>query len=168
MGHIALIISICILALSSAATPAQTLCLGKSGKPCTPEEARHVQEQRCKDEVSSPNLSIASSVRLTGVLLDPTGAPITFEKTMVQLKDPRSNAALRSVPLDSEGRFDLGAVPAGEFRLIAVMLKNGKPARLPLADQPKALSCSKADQCRLEITIHFHGTDDPVDLCPPK
>jgi hypothetical protein len=168
MSNFALIISICILALSSTTAPAQTLCLGKSGKPCTPEEARQVLEQRCKDEASPPNLSIASSVRLTGVLLDPTGAPITFEKTMVQLKDPRSNAVLRSAPLDSEGRFDFGVVPAGQFRFIAVMLKDGKPARLPLADQPEALSCSRADECRLEITIHFHGTDDPVDFCPPK
>jgi hypothetical protein len=122
----------------------------------------------CKDEKVLQNLSVAKPTKLSGVLLDETGAPIVFEKTLVQIRDQKTNAPLLSAPLDAMGQFDLGRVPAGEFRFLAVQLKAGKTLRLPLADQPKALLCSDDAECRLKIVIHFHGSDNPIDFCPPK
>jgi hypothetical protein len=122
----------------------------------------------CKDEKTLPNLFIAKPAKLSGVLLDETGAPIVFEKTLVQIRDQKTNVLLLSASLDEKGQFDLGRVPAGEFRFLAVQLKDGKTLRLPLADQPKALFCSDDAECRLKVVIHFHGSDNPIDFCPPK
>jgi hypothetical protein len=124
--------------------------------------------RRCADEKVTPNLSISKPVKLNGTLLDETGAPIIFERTLVQIRDQKTDAVLLSAPPDEKGKFDLGRVPAGEFRFIAVQLRAGKTVRLPLADQPKALICSDDAECRLKIVIHFHGTDNPIDFCPPK
>jgi glyoxylate carboligase len=121
-----------------------------------------------KEDAVLPNLSIAKPVKLTGALFDPTGAPITFEKTLVQIRDSKSTTVLFSVPLDVQGRFDLGTVPAGKYRFLAVWFKGGKISRLPLADQPTALVCSDDAECNLKIVIHFHGTDMPFESCPPK
>jgi hypothetical protein len=168
MRRVASTIGICALISFPAFSSGQNVCIGKGGNPCTPEESRQIQEQLCKAEASPPNLSVASPARLTGALLDPTGAPIVFEKIMVQIKAPKTDTVLRSVPVDGKGHFDLGLTPAGQFRLIAMVLKDGKPGRLPLAEQPRALTCPNENDCRLEITIRFHGTDNPIDFCPPK
>ncbi len=148
----------------------QWVCLGKSGKGCTQEELR----ETCDAEETPPNLFVDKPVKLKGVLLDETGARVIFEKsvpeikTVIQVIDPKKGSVLVSVPLGIDGEFDLGLVPAGVFRIIAVWAKDGKYQRLPLAEQPKAMKCSKADRCWVYAVVHFHGTDNPIDSCPPK
>ena len=142
----------------------QTFCITKDGKPCPSD----VENRYCADEKVMPNLSVAKPSRLSGILLDPTGAPITYKDTLVQIRNPQTGTVLFSASLDGKGQFDLGTVPAGEFRFIALLIKDGKFNRLPLADQPTALSCNNETACNLKIVIHFHGTDDPIDSCPPR
>jgi hypothetical protein len=115
-----------------------------------------------------PNLTIAKPVKLTGVLFDPSGAPIQFNKTVIQVRNSRNNGVLFSAVLDEKGRFDLGVVPVGNFRLIALWEQGAKVRRLPLFDQPKPVSCSGENECHLEIVLAVHGTDEPFESCPPK
>jgi len=150
--------------LGSFVSFSQTICLGSDGKPCPPD----TNMRWCEDEKVLPNLSIAKPVMLSGILLDESGAPIVFDKTLVQIKDQKTNKVLLSASLDERGHFNLGPVPAGEFRFIAIWLKDGKLQRLPTTDQPKDLFCSVDKECNLTIVIHFHGSDNPIDFCPPK
>ncbi len=150
--------------LGSSISFSQTICISPDGKPCPPDP----NMRWCDDEKVLPNLSITKPVKLIGVLFDSTGAPITFEKTFIQIRDSQSKTVLLSTQLDEKGRFDLGTVPAGKYRFLEVRLKDGKLQRLPTADQPKNLFCSGDKECNLKIMIHFHGSDNPIEFCPPK
>jgi hypothetical protein len=144
----------------------QTICLTSDGRPCPPDP----EMKYCADEKVLPNLSIAKPVKLSGILLDGSGvAPIFPEtQTIIQIRDSASTTVLLSAPIDEQGRFYLGTVPAGKYRLLAVGVENGKIRRLPLTDQPTALSCNNETVCNLRVATHYHGTDDPIDFCPPK
>jgi len=122
----------------------------------------------CKYEKVYPNLTIARPVKLTGYFFDQTGAPISFNKTVIQVRSPKDDSVLFSTELDQQGRFDLGAVPAGTFRLIAFWIHEKKVTRLPLFDQPKPVSCSSDNKCELSIVLAIHGTDLPYEFCPPR
>jgi hypothetical protein len=163
MKHLLPVLAL-LAGLGSSVSFSQTICLGSDGKPCPPGW----EMQLCDDEIVTSNLFVAKPVKLIGVLFDPTGAPITFEKTFIQIRDSQSKIVLLSTQLDVKGRFDLGTVPAGNYRFLAVWIKEGKIKRLPLADQPTDLFCSDETECVLRIVIRFHGTDNPIDFCPPK
>jgi len=122
----------------------------------------------CDDEKVLPNLTITQPVTLEGTLFDQSGAPIAFEKTFIQVRDARTNNALASAQLDSEGRFDLGKIPRGTFRLIAFRQKGEVVSRLPLFDEPQSITCGAAVECKVKITLKIHGTDQPFETCPPK
>jgi hypothetical protein len=122
----------------------------------------------CDKETVTPNLTIAHPVKLTGALYDATGDPIQFNKTIIQVRDAKKNNVLFSAVLDEKGRFDLGIVPSGQFRLVAIWEKQKEVARLPLFDQPKPVSCSGENVCDLEVVLVLHGTDQRFEFCPPK
>jgi hypothetical protein len=122
----------------------------------------------CKGEKVSPNLTIARPVKLTGSLFDETGAPIRFNGATIQVRDPSKNNVLFSAKLDQQGRFDLGMVPAGKYRLVAFRMEGKMASRLPLFDQPKPVACSSGNECKLDILLVVHGTDQPFEFCPPK
>jgi hypothetical protein len=146
----------------------QTVCVG------TEAECRAAQEKLCQEEPTPSNLIIAKPVKLSGVLLDETGASIDFDRvaqdsmTIIQIRNEKTDAIVFAVPLRDHGQFEFEWVPAGSHRLIAVWMKNGRLRRLPLADQPKPMSCSEAGPCSVKAVIHSHGTDNPIDSCPPK
>ncbi|MGB0062844.1 MAG: hypothetical protein WBP85_00225 [Terracidiphilus sp.] len=122
----------------------------------------------CDDEKLSPNLTLLQSAKLDGALFDPTGTPMGFENTFVEIRDPGKNKVLASALVDGNGRFDLGQIPRGTFRLIALLRQNGKVRRLPGFDQPAPLSCPVGTQCHVTILLKIHGTDQPFEFCPPK
>jgi hypothetical protein len=163
-----LVFTIC---LHTAALYSQWVCIGENGAPCT---AADVDEMACKPEKAPANLSVTFQVRLVGTFLDPTGAPLNFDAvrpdrhSIVQIKDPESGQILYAVPLRANGEFHFEVVPVGKYRLIVVWMKDGKFSRLPFADQPKELVCTDPRECKISATISFHGTDNPVDSCPPK
>jgi hypothetical protein len=168
-------IIVCLsLALFAAVLSAPTIALGQTVCLGTDAECRAAQKQLCKDEPAPANLSVAHPVRRSGTFFDPTGAPIDFDavkpdhRTIVQIKSPVSGEILFAVPLRPNGDFEFELVPQGNYRLILVWMKDGKFTRLPLADQPKEIRCSDMKQCRISSVISFHGTDNPIDFCPPK
>jgi hypothetical protein len=122
----------------------------------------------CENEKVSPNLTVAKPVKLSGSLFDQTGAPIDYKETVIEVRDPLKNKTLFSAILDQQGRFDLGVVPEGTYRLVAFRREGTKASRLPLFDQPKLVSCSGENECKLEIVLAMHGTDQPFEFCPPK
>lgn len=151
----------------------QSVCM-KNGQLCSLEESKEAQDRICDAEAAPANLTIAEPVELSGVLLDESGAPVVFERlipghhTIVQIRNPQDGKILLSAQLNQEGRFEFDQVPAGAYRLVAVSEKLGGFRRLPLSDQPRPMSCSVAGECHVEAVIRYHGTDDPIDLCPPR
>jgi hypothetical protein len=158
-----------VISLSATTLTAQWVCIGKNGAPCTQDD---VNETVCKPEKAPANLSIAFPVRLTGRLIDATGAQVDFDRpgyqTIIQIRKPESGEVIFAVPLRNNGEFEFELVPAASYRLIAVWMHDGNFGRLPLADQPEQLSCTEQKECKLVATIRIHGTDNPIDSCPPK
>jgi len=154
--------------LATTPTLAQTVCVG------TPAECEEGQKLLCENEPAPANLTIARPVRLLGSLIDSVGAQVDFDhvvtgtKTIIQIRDPKNGAVLFEAPLQKESLFQFDLIPAGSFRLIAIWTKDGKVRRLPLADEPTPMTCGAGPVCRLDAVIHFHGTDNPIDMCPPK
>jgi len=142
----------------------QTVCVGPDGKPC----AADPQMRWCKAEPTPANLRIVKTTHFSGVLFAKSGAPITFEHPMAQLREPGTGKVLFASPVDGHGAFDFAAVPAGNFRFIGFSVINDKPTRLPLTDQPKPLHCDGESECKVKVVLDIHGTDNPIDFCPPK
>jgi hypothetical protein len=143
---------------------AQTVCIGADGKPCPVDP----QMRWCKAEPTPANLRIVKPAHFSGVLFDKSGAPITFEHPVAQLREPATGKVLFSSPVDEHGAFDFTAVPPGDFRFIVFSVVNAKPVRLPLMDQPKLLHCDGEPECKVKVVLDMHGTDNPIDFCPPK
>ena len=122
----------------------------------------------CGREIVTPNLSITKPVKLIGSISDTTGSPIQYNKTIIQVRNLKKDTVLSSAVLDELGRFDLGIVPVGNYRLVVFRMEGKKVIRLPLFDQPKPVSCLSEKECKLEIVLALHGTDQPFEFCPPK
>jgi hypothetical protein len=139
----------------------QTVCLG------TPAGCREAQKQLCTNEKAETNIAIGGAKSLHGDVRDQTGA--TFPAGyVVQLRDAATGQVLQSSVLDSAGRFSFADLPTARLRLIVVRLMGEKVVRPPLFDQPSSLACQGSQDCVLKIVLKGHGTDDPLDNCPPK
>ncbi|MGB6688528.1 MAG: carboxypeptidase-like regulatory domain-containing protein [Terracidiphilus sp.] len=144
------------LLLAPAAGFGQLICTGDA---CSCEE----------EKTPPPNFSVSKAVHVTGLLVDETGAPFVFENTIVQVRTVKEKAVIVTSSVDSQGRFDLGIVPAGQYRLIAARrLQNGTLERQPLADQPKPIACPGEADCSITAVQHIHGTELPFEFCPPQ
>jgi len=138
----------------------QTICTG------TPEQCREAQTRLCAEEQAPANLQIKTSKTIAGTVIDQTGA--AFEKVAVQLRSPGTGDVLRTSPA-VDGKFSLGKVQAGSYRLIVVQMQPSGPQRLKMFDQSESLSCTDiGTECRLTVMPKVHGTDNPIDDCPPK
>jgi len=93
---------------------------------------------------------------------------MTFNMTTIQVRHAWKNKVLFSAVLDGKGRFDLGTVPAGKYRLVAFWIDGKRVRRLPLFDQPKPVSCSAEVNCKLDIVLELHASDQQFEFCPPK
>jgi len=152
-----------LMSLAGFPALAQTVCTG------TPAECIEAQKQLCKDEPAPPNLVVDKSVEVSGVLVDDSEAPFVFENTIIQLRDSKTQRVLLELPVNLKGQFNLGVVAPGSYRLIAALRgKEGNLRRLPLAEQPKLMTCVGEGDCRVEAVQHIHGTDNPIDFCDPK
>ena len=166
---------VAIVSCGNNCAVAQVICVNtKDHRQCTESEAKEMQAKICREEPAAPNLFVSHPVRLSGVFLDPSGAPIDFDSikpdhhTIVEIKSVATGATLFAVPLRSNGQFEFEFVPEAIYRLILVWMKDGKFERLPLADQPERINCTEEKTCRVTAVIRFHGSDNPTDSCPPK
>jgi hypothetical protein len=104
----------------------------------------------CGKETASPNLTVTRPLKLTGSLKDPSGEPIRYKGSSIQVRNATDEKVVSSSGLDGEGRFDLGIVPVGEFRLVAFWVDEGKIRRLPLFDQPGASNKLRRERMSFE------------------
>jgi hypothetical protein len=144
----------------------QIVCYTTDGKPCPPDP----EMKYCREEVVTPNLSVAKAAHVSGILVEEkTDLPMVFKSEIMQLRDPKSMVILISVSVSENGLFDLGVVPAGEYRLLAVRKKaDGSLERLPEIDQPNRMVCTEESDCKIYAVQHIHGTDWLYEFCPPK
>ena len=115
-------------------------------------------------------LSAANETAYNGANPSPFGfgAVIHLNGTTIQVRKPWKNTVLFSSIIDEQGRFDIGLVPAGKYRLVIFWIKDKKVSRLPLFDQPKPMVCSSENECKLKIELELHSTDQQFEYCPPK
>ena len=139
----------------------QTVCLGNTA------ECREAQRQLCGNEKAEANIATNGAKSLRGDVRDPSGA--TFPSGyVVQLRDAATGQVLKSSVLDSAGRFSFTDIPTARLRLIVVRVAGRKIVRPPLFDQPSGLACESSQGCELKVVLKVHGTDDPLDYCPPR
>jgi hypothetical protein len=129
-------------------------------------QAQLVGSYKCEDERVSPNLHVAQSANVSGIVLD--GSGVAFTHISLQIQNPRNAKPLLTATVDEKGRFDFGYVPPGEFRLVPVQILNGKFIKVPGFDPPHSVTCSSDKICELRITLPTRPTDLPYANCPPK
>jgi len=107
----------------------------------------------------TPNLHVSRSTQVKGRVLDATGAP--FEHSRVELRryvSELEQTPLRTVTTDATGKFNLGTVAEGQYRLLA------SPTRA--FHQADEMWCSSVNGCFLDITLQANPTDMPDSQCP--
>ncbi len=139
----------------------QTVCTG------TVEQCKEAQKKLCADEKTPANLSLVAKHQISGAVFDMSGTPLSGDY-QAELRSGKSGR-LAAISKLTEGSFHLGVVQPGSYRLIIVRLTSAGRERPPLMDQPKSLTCTGVGlECTLSITLSLHGTDNPIDICPPK
>jgi 5-hydroxyisourate hydrolase-like protein (transthyretin family) len=129
--------------------------------PCvvvTSQEA-HVRDHCAAAEPITPNLHVSRFAQVKGRVLDATGAP--FEHSRVELRryvSELEQTPLRTVTTDAKGKFNLGMVAEGQYRLLA------SPTRA--FHQADEMWCSSVNECFLDITLQANPTDMPDSQCP--
>jgi hypothetical protein len=146
---------------SSGLLFSQTLCIGSV------EQCREMQKQLCAEEKAPANLELSDSKLVEGTVIDQTGAK--FETGVaVQLRSTKSGEIVRNAQV-SNGVFSLGQIESGSYRLIFVKTLGAAIKRLVGFDQPKSLVCEVVGSiCKLSVMPTVHGSDNPIDYCPPK
>jgi hypothetical protein len=112
----------------------------------------------CKNRQVKPNLRLVKPTHLFGVLADPSGAP--FKRSKVELRrwiSTTDQVSLKVVETDSNGRFDMGEIEAGQYRFL--------PSASGAFRQPDSLSCPQAE-CQVELVLQANPTDIPESICP--
>ena len=139
--------------------------------PCsgTASECKEKHDEFCKTlEGNEPNLSVPRQTRVWGVLLDPTGAVFSHPAPglTLELHAGKDFRLLHSSEISDMGTFVFGTVPQGAYRVIVVIMKDGKATRFHGWNQLRGLTCGDTDKCTLAVLLEVHGTDNPVDFCP--
>ena len=149
---------------------AQVVCTG------TTQQCIEAERKLCASEPAPANFDLPEDQSVAGTVLDPTGARFNdvdenganFNDVEVELRWPKSGAVLQSTP-SKNGTFDFGKVKAGSYRLVVVKRSPSGPERLKGWDQAKSLDCKDVTtNCEITVVLTVHGSDDPIDFCPPK
>ena len=114
-----------------------------------------------KVETIKPNLVLADVTNVFGRVTDQTGAP--FIKKQVELRifvTDQKQISEKIVKTDANGKFDLGQVKKGSYRLL---LSESRAFR-----QADELDCAHKRECELNVTLKVNPTDMPESVCPVK
>lgn len=143
---------ICLAAISPSIA-GQLIDVGPKGE---------TREEHCaRVEQIKPNLVLSRTTRLSGRVIDASGAPL--ENSIVELRlfvSESLQTPVKKVTTDSVGYFDLATVAKGQYRLL------GSPTRI--FKQAEKLDCGDRDPCQLLITLRPSPTDQPEMFCPVK
>ncbi len=112
-----------------------------------------------KIETIHPNLELRRLFRVIGTVSDQSGAPL--KNSRVELRkyiSQRKQVDVKVTTTDADGRFDLGTVEPGRYRLLPSPTRGFK--------QPSELQCKDGNTCELKITLKINATDQPDSICP--
>ena len=155
---------------SSSFLFAQLVCVG------TTEQCKKAHRELCASEPAPANLELSEDKFVTGTVLDVSGATfndvdatgVNLIDVGVELRAPNTSVVLQSTAARN-GTFDFGKVKAGSYRMVVVKRSPRGPERLKLWDQAKSLACKgSTTKCEITVVLTIHGTDNPIDFCPPK
>ena len=111
-----------------------------------------------KIETIHPNLELHKPFRVIGTVSVQLGAPL--KNSRVELRkyiSQRKQVNVKVTTTDANGRFDLGAVEPGRYRLL--------PSPSRVFKQPSELQCKDGSTCELKITLTLNATDQPDSIC---
>lgn len=105
------------------------------------------------------NLVLTADTNINGLITDETTAP--FRRSAVELRrfiSATKQVTVKKTATDDEGRFDLGTVKRGQYRLLL------SPSRA--FKQPEKLECWSSKKCTLETALVANPTDQLTTNCP--
>lgn len=108
----------------------------------------------------TPNLRVFEIARISGTLVDDSGAP--FKASRVELRtyiSAKRQSSVKTVTTNEHGQFDLGRVEPGQYRLLASATR--------AFAQPQTLACT-VKECKFDIKLHVNPTDLPTSVCPVR
>jgi len=141
-----------VLALSWFVSGAQGQVVEGGVSRVTPEYCSQV-------EPIHPNFTPAEDVVVRGRITDQTTAP--FQNSPIELRrfiSEHKQVTVKKVSTDAEGRFDLGLVKHGDYRLLLSPHRGFK--------QPEKLECSSTRDCTVDTVLIANPTDGPAAGCP--
>jgi hypothetical protein len=125
---------------------------GKARAPrATPEYCAQVEPIRA-------NLKLTGDTIVRGHVTDETRAP--FRHSPIELRrfiSPIKQVTVKKSSTDDDGRFDLGTVRRGQYRLLLSPHRGFK--------QPEKLECESRD-CTLDTVLIANATDQLATNCP--
>jgi hypothetical protein len=141
-----------VLALSWFVSGAQGQVVEGGVSRVTPEYCSQV-------EPIHHNFTPAEDVVVRGRITDQTTAP--FKNSPIELRrfiSERKQVTVKKVSTDADGRFDLGLVKHGDYRLLLSPHRGFK--------QPEKLECSSTRDCSVDAVLIANPTDGPAVGCP--
>jgi hypothetical protein len=141
-----------ILALSWFVGGAQGQVVEGGVSRVTPEYCSQV-------ELIHPNFTPAEDVVVRGRITDQTTAP--FQNSPIELRrfiSERKQVTVKKVSTDADGKFDLGLVKHGDYRLLLSPHRGFK--------QSEKLECSSPRACTVDAVLIVNPTDGPAAGCP--
>ncbi len=141
-----------VLALSWFVSGAQGQVVEGGVSRVTPEYCSQV-------EPIHSNFTPAEDVVVRGRITDQTTAP--FQNSPIELRrfiSERKQVTVKKVSTDADGRFDLGLVKRGDYRLLLSPHRGFK--------QPEKLECSSTRDCTVDAVLVANPTDGPAAGCP--
>jgi hypothetical protein len=148
----------------SFAQVAQVVCVG------TEQQCEASQRKVCAREArqaAPANLSVPVDEPVTGHAYDQGENAWIFPGASVLLRTVPGQETIASAAIEQDGRFSLGIVKAGSYRLVFVRMQGGVAQR-PGSYQPEQLSCEGSNACEVKVRLVATPTDQVTDMCPPR
>lgn len=111
-----------------------------------------------KNEHIKPNLQLRRKTHIWGAVTDKFGTP--FKHSQIEIRkyiSQKKQTKIIAVSTDEVGRFDLGTIKPGSYRLL--------PSATRAFRQSEDLQCATA-KCELKIELVINATDQPLSVCP--
>ncbi len=124
----------------------------RGATPITPEYC-------LQDETIRPNFSPTHDVVVHGRITDQVNVPL--QKSSIELRryvSEQEQVTVKKISTDSDGKFDLGLVRAGGYRLLLSPHRGFK--------QPDKLQCSSSKDCTINAVLVVNSSDGPAAGCP--
>lgn len=133
----------------------QVVMVGQEGKGGPPKGS---PEYCASVEPLRPNLVLTGETTVQGRVTDQTRAPqknsaVELRRFISESKQER----IKKLSTDADGKFDLGTVKRGEYRLLLSPSRGFK--------QPEKLECSSGN-CTLDEVLIVNPTDQLASSCP--